>query len=237
MANNTITTILFNYEDKMPAKKKASEPIETPVITQVNTKTTKAKGQVIELNDDDTRVVTTAVTKAVKGKASTKVVPTAKPETKATPTKTQPQAPKVPKEKLPRPVTVGRLELAAEVAKAVSEHMEITGVEADAIVSEIIHSMIDGLKEGNKIEIRGFGAFRLRSRRARVGRNPKTGAKVEVPSKSVVYFKLGKELKETLLTHTETNKASTSKPLASLPAAEPAKAVKATKPAKATKQK
>lgn len=212
----------------MPAKKKASEPIETPVITQVNTKTTKAKGQVIELNDEDTRIVTTAVTKAVKGKASTKVVPTTKPETKATPTKPQPQAPKAAKQKLPKPVTVGRLELAIEIVKAVGQYMTITGQESEAIVSEIINTMIDSLKEGNKIEIRGFGSFRLRSRRARVGRNPKTGVKVEIPSKNVVYFKLGKELKAMLIDN-NTNNTSIANPAVTLPTVKPAKAAKPTR--------
>ncbi len=229
----------------MPAKKKATDTVEN---TPVNSTNSKAKPQIIEV-DEETRVVSTPTTKASKSKTPVKEVatkakaaaPTTKvaqakaPESKQVQAKTTTAKPK--KEKLPKPVTVTRLELAAEVAKAVSQHMEITGQESEAIVSEIIHSMIDGLKEGNKIEIRGFGAFRLRSRRARMGRNPKTGAKVEVAAKTVVYFKLGKELKEILLRPTETNKASTTKVLASLPTAEPAKTGKATKPAKATKQK
>jgi integration host factor subunit beta len=95
----------------------------------------------------------------------------------------------------PKPNTITRLELAQEVAKAVGNMMEITNRDAEAIVAEIIQSMIDSLKEGNEIEIRGFGSFRLRSRRARRGRNPKTGDSVDVPAKRVVYFKMGKDLK------------------------------------------
>jgi integration host factor subunit beta len=79
--------------------------------------------------------------------------------------------------------------------KAVGSMMEITNRDAEAIVAEIIQSMIDTLKEGSEIEIRGFGSFRLRSRRARRGRNPKTGESVDVPAKRVVYFKMGKDLK------------------------------------------
>ena len=64
----------------------------------------------------------------------------------------------------------------------------------------IINGILDGIKEtlarGDKIEIRGFGSFRLRNRRTREGRNPKTGATVQVPAKRVPFFKAGKELKE-----------------------------------------
>ncbi|MEO5658133.1 MAG: HU family DNA-binding protein, partial [Nitrospiria bacterium] len=54
----------------------------------------------------------------------------------------------------------------------------------------------DTLARGDKIEIRGFGSFRLRNRRTREGRNPKTGTTVQVPAKRVPFFKAGKELKE-----------------------------------------
>ena len=64
----------------------------------------------------------------------------------------------------------------------------------------IINGILDGIKEtlarGDKIEIRGFGSFRLRNRRTREGRNPKTGETVQVPAKRVPFFKAGKELKE-----------------------------------------
>jgi len=64
----------------------------------------------------------------------------------------------------------------------------------------IINGILDGIKEtlarGDKIEIRGFGSFRTRERRGRTGRNPKTGAKVEVPPKKIPFFKPSKELKD-----------------------------------------
>ena len=52
------------------------------------------------------------------------------------------------------------------------------------------------MAEGKKVELRGFGSFRIRQRNARVGRNPKSGQKVDVPSKKVPFFKAGKELRE-----------------------------------------
>jgi integration host factor subunit beta len=60
----------------------------------------------------------------------------------------------------------------------------------------VFESIIDALKRGEKIELRGFGSFRLRKREPRKGRNPKTGDKVDVPPKRVPYFKPGKELKD-----------------------------------------
>jgi integration host factor subunit beta len=60
----------------------------------------------------------------------------------------------------------------------------------------IFDSIIESLQSGDKIEIRGFGSFRTRQRRGRVGRNPKTGEKVEVPPKKIPFFKPSKELKD-----------------------------------------
>jgi integration host factor subunit beta len=56
--------------------------------------------------------------------------------------------------------------------------------------------VIGALQSGDKIEIRGFGSFRIRQRNPRIGRNPKTGARVEVPAKKVPYFKPSKELRD-----------------------------------------
>ena len=60
----------------------------------------------------------------------------------------------------------------------------------------IFDSVVKSLRGGDKIEIRGFGSFRTRQRQPRVGRNPKTGARVEVPAKRIPYFKPSKELKD-----------------------------------------
>jgi integration host factor subunit beta len=68
--------------------------------------------------------------------------------------------------------------------------------EAPRSSSTVFKSIIDALRRGEKIELRGFGSFRLRKREPRKGRNPKTGDKVDVPPKKVPYFKPGKELKD-----------------------------------------
>ena len=136
----------------------------------------------------------------VKAKSPTPATPApvkaaTKPNAKNAPTKAYPKV----KVAEPKPVTLTRLELGQEVTKAVGRVMEITNKDAEAIVAEIIQSMIDSLKEGNEIEVRGFGSFRLRTRNARRGRNPKTGEAVDVPSKQVVYFKMGKDLKQSFV--------------------------------------
>ena len=57
-------------------------------------------------------------------------------------------------------------------------------------------SVVRSLRDGDKSEIRGFGSFRTRQRQPRVGRNPKTGTRVEVPAKRIPFFKPSKELKD-----------------------------------------
>ena len=64
------------------------------------------------------------------------------------------------------------------------------------IVETIFDSIVRSLRVGDKIEIRGFGSFRTRQRKPRVGRNPKTGDRVEVPAKKIPFFKPSKELKD-----------------------------------------
>ena len=64
------------------------------------------------------------------------------------------------------------------------------------LVSAIFEKITEALAGGDRVEIRGFGAFSVREREARVGRNPKTGEAVEVPAKKTPFFKVGKELKE-----------------------------------------
>ena len=70
--------------------------------------------------------------------------------------------------------------------------------EAELIVNCIFDSIRDALQKGDKTEIRGFGSFRLRIRRTKDGRNPKTGETVAVPEKRMPFFKAGKEIKELL---------------------------------------
>src|SRR5205809_5554085 len=84
----------------------------------------------------------------------------------------------------------------AKLVDEVARVVQLTKKQAETIVNIVFDSIVDSLRAGQKIELRGFGSFRLRSRKSRTGRNPKTGEKVEVPSKKIPYFKPGKELKE-----------------------------------------
>lgn len=84
----------------------------------------------------------------------------------------------------------------AELVDEVAGVVQLTKKQAETIVNIVFDSIVDSLRNGQKIELRGFGSFRLRNRKSRTGRNPKTGEKVEVPSKKIPYFKPGKELKE-----------------------------------------
>ncbi len=73
---------------------------------------------------------------------------------------------------------------------------QFTHKDVELAVNQVLDSMIDSLSQGERIEIRGFGSFSLHHRKARVGRNPKTGAKVELDEKRVPHFKPGKALRE-----------------------------------------
>ena len=73
---------------------------------------------------------------------------------------------------------------------------DLTRTDAETIIETIFDSVVAALRSGDKIEIRGFGSFRTRQRNPRIGRNPKTGARVEVPSKRVPYFKPSKDLRD-----------------------------------------
>ncbi len=84
----------------------------------------------------------------------------------------------------------------AELIDEVSKVVEMTRKDSEEIVDTIFNSIVGSLHRGEKIEIRGFGSFRTRQRQPRVGRNPKTGTRVEVPSKRIPYFKPSKELRD-----------------------------------------
>lgn len=84
----------------------------------------------------------------------------------------------------------------AELIEEVSKVVEMTRKDSETIVETIFDSIVNSLHKGEKIEIRGFGSFRTRQRQPRVGRNPKTGSRVEVPSKRIPFFKPSKELRD-----------------------------------------
>jgi integration host factor subunit beta len=84
----------------------------------------------------------------------------------------------------------------ANLVEEVTQAVELSRKDSETVVDIVFDSIVKSLRAGDKIEIRGFGSFRSRQRKARVGRNPKTGARVEVPPKTVPYFKPSKELKD-----------------------------------------
>ncbi|MBI4445578.1 MAG: integration host factor subunit beta [Acidobacteria bacterium] len=81
----------------------------------------------------------------------------------------------------------------AELVDEVAKNTGLTKLEADAVVDLVLGSIVEALNSGEKIELRGFGSFRLRQKNPRRGRNPKTGEAVNVPAKRIAYFKPGKE--------------------------------------------
>ena len=86
----------------------------------------------------------------------------------------------------------------ADLVEQVVKVSNVSKRDAEIVVNPLFHAIIDALQQDDKIELRGFGSFRVRRRRSRQGRNPKTGDRVEVPSKRIPYFKPGKELKDVI---------------------------------------
>lgn len=82
------------------------------------------------------------------------------------------------------------------VEKVTEKIKALSHKEVDVIIGTLFSRMTKALAEGNRIEIRGFGSFELRTRRSRQGRNPKTGKQVFVETRRVPFFKVGKELRE-----------------------------------------
>jgi integration host factor subunit beta len=84
----------------------------------------------------------------------------------------------------------------AELVERVAEKINLTKKQTEAIVNILLNSITEALGKGDKVELRGFGSFRIRERNPREGRNPKTGETVSIPAKKVPFFKAGKELRE-----------------------------------------
>ena len=84
----------------------------------------------------------------------------------------------------------------ADLVERVSDRIRMTKKQTEVIVNTLFSSITDALTRGDKVELRGFGSFRVRRRNSREGRNPKTGQAVHIPSKKVPFFKAGKELRE-----------------------------------------
>jgi len=85
----------------------------------------------------------------------------------------------------------------AELVDKIAEKKPgLTRKQVEVIVNTVLDGIKDALSREDKVEIRGFGSFRIRHRRAKEGRNPKTGETVSVPPKKVPFFKAGKEMRE-----------------------------------------
>jgi integration host factor subunit beta len=84
----------------------------------------------------------------------------------------------------------------SDLMMALKENVNLSRQEAENIVNVFFQSIEDSLGTGGRVEIRGFGSFTINGYKSYVGRNPKTGERIRVPSKKLPFFKVGKELKE-----------------------------------------
>ena len=97
------------------------------------------------------------------------------------------------------PFSMIKSELIAKLAEQqLSGDQTISHRDAERVVGVVLDRVVDALAEGGRVELRGFGAFSVRERPARAGRNPRTGDPVEVDAKRVPFFKSGKELRQRL---------------------------------------
>ena len=86
----------------------------------------------------------------------------------------------------------------AELINAVAAAAEVSKKDAEAVLTATLDAITDALKEGDKVQLVGFGSFEVKKRAARVGRNPKTNATIEIPASVVPVFKAGKALKDSV---------------------------------------
>ncbi|HDD52487.1 MAG TPA: HU family DNA-binding protein [Thermosulfidibacter takaii] len=84
----------------------------------------------------------------------------------------------------------------SDLVERIAEKLDVTKKEAEAIVNVVFGSIVDAVKREEKVELRGFGCFKVKTKRARKGRNPRTGEEIDIPPKRVPYFKPGKDMKE-----------------------------------------
>ena len=84
----------------------------------------------------------------------------------------------------------------AELAARIADKVHFTNRQAEAVVGIFLACITEALREGDKVELRGFGSFRTRSRGARQGRNPRTGDAVQVPARKLPFFRAGEDLRE-----------------------------------------
>ena len=86
----------------------------------------------------------------------------------------------------------------AELINAVAEKADASKKDAEAVISATLETITAALKEGDKVQLVGFGSFEVKKRAARMGRNPKTKESIEIPASVVPVFKAGKALKDSV---------------------------------------
>ena len=86
----------------------------------------------------------------------------------------------------------------SELINAVAVSAEVSKKEAEAVITAALDAITAALKEGDKVQLVGFGSFEVKKRAARIGRNPKTKESIEIPASVVPVFKAGKALKDTV---------------------------------------
>ena len=86
-----------------------------------------------------------------------------------------------------------------DIVIKISEELGVTQVVVAKVVDKLLHHVCDSVLNGEKVELRNFGVFKQKSRKARLGRNPKTGKEIPIPARKVVLFKPGKIMKERML--------------------------------------
>ena len=82
------------------------------------------------------------------------------------------------------------------IKKLAEENPHLYYRDIEKIINSIFNEIVNALEDGNRVELRGFGAFAVKKRKERLGRNPKTGQKVKVKDKTVPYFRTGKTLRQ-----------------------------------------
>ena len=93
----------------------------------------------------------------------------------------------------------------AELVDQVAAAVQMPKHQTDAVITQFLEAIMAALQTGQRVDVRGFGSFRLRQRQARTGRNPRTGDPVPIPAKQVPTFTAGKSFQE--LVHPDTARA------------------------------
>ena len=88
----------------------------------------------------------------------------------------------------------------AELISAVAEKAELSKKDTEAVISAMLDTIAASLKDGDKVQLVGFGSFEVKKRAERIGRNPKTKESIKIPASQVPVFKAGKALKDTVAT-------------------------------------